>query len=120
MRRGFGDIARDARVAAEKTLKEVADALGYTVAYLSDIERGNRNPPTADIARKWASLLGADPDRFEWYAQLDRRSIEFPVNRDDLDAVSNRVALTLARKWRDLSDERLEEILEIAERDGGE
>lgn len=118
MRRGFGDLARDARVGAEKTLKEVADALGYTVAYVSDIERGNRNPPSTDVARKWASLLGANPDDFEWYAQLDRRSIEFPVDRDDLDAMSNRVALTLARKWRELSQESLEEILEIAERDG--
>ena len=41
----FGNALREARKRKELYLKDVASFMNWSVAYLSDIERGNRKPP---------------------------------------------------------------------------
>jgi len=118
MLRRFADLARDARVAAKMTLKQVADGLGYSVVYISDIERGNRSAPAPDVARKWAVLLGENEQRFETYARLDKRFVEIPIDHDQEGAPSNEAALALARSWNELDNDAYQEILDLIKRHG--
>jgi len=60
----FGEIARRRRLDVRVPLRRVADELGFTPAYISDVERGVRRPPAAEVVMRWARLLGADPH--EW------------------------------------------------------
>ena len=112
----FGKVVRDARTAARKSLKEVADQLGFTVAYLSDIERGNRNPPAEGVIRVWARLVGEDVERLLFLAQIERRTVELSVDRQRVDAPKNQVAVALARSWDELDDEEYQRILDIVQK----
>ena len=112
----FGKVVRDARTAARKSLKEVADQLGFTVAYLSDIERGNRNPPAEEVIRVWARLVGEDVERLLFLAQIERRTVELSVDRQRVDAPKNQVAVALARSWDELDDEEYQRILDIVQK----
>lgn len=109
----FGQYARSARLDQEVTLKAVADAIGFTPAYISDIERGNRNPPTPAKVRQWAILIGADPEKFVRLAALDRSAIELPLTGSS--ATKGELALTLARAWDHLTPEQEEQLMTAIE-----
>ena len=44
----FGDLLRKLRRKANRTLGDVARVLGFSVVYMSDVERGNRKPLNAE------------------------------------------------------------------------
>lgn len=113
----FGDLARDTRVRARKTLKQVAGALELSVVYISDIERGNRRAPSPEMARRWAQIVDGDPDQFERYAKLDRDDVELPINRSNIDWIGNEAAVLLARSWEGLSEKQLRQIVGIVTQD---
>ena len=46
-------------------LKDIADAMGMTASYLSDIVKGRRNPPEMLILEKIAVVLQLSPDEKE-------------------------------------------------------
>lgn len=60
--REYGDMLRYARTDCGRTMGDVADALGCTVAELSGVER-SRNPPFDEATtRKLCAFLGIKPD----------------------------------------------------------
>ncbi len=59
--KSLGDVIRDARVAREFTLRTLADRIGKTPSYLSDIENARR-VPAEDVLRALADVLGLDFD----------------------------------------------------------
>lgn len=99
----FGDLVRRIRTEAEISLRTVAKELGWTPAYVSDIERGKRPAPNAEAARKWAAILKADPDLLEEAALWDRGVVKFPV---DPDTDKGQALAMLARSWADLTPEQ--------------
>lgn len=109
----FGKVVRDARTAARKSLQVVADELSYTVAYISDIERGNRLPPSEEVIRKWARLIGLNAERLIFLATLERQEVGLRVDPLRGDVPMNEAAVALARSWDDLSDEEYQAILEL-------
>lgn len=52
----FGDAVRRHREERELTQEELADRAGIHRTYLSDIERGSRNPSLVNIARLAGAL----------------------------------------------------------------
>lgn len=46
-------------------LKDIAEAMGMTASYLSDIIKGRRNPPEMHIIEKIAIVLKLSPDEKE-------------------------------------------------------
>jgi len=55
-RKGRGPGGEDIR------LKDVAEAMGMTASYLSDIVKGRRNPPEMQILEKIAIVLQLNPE----------------------------------------------------------
>lgn len=53
----FGSLVRSARVARGMTLSQVADKMGYTLVYQSEIERGIKRP-TRERVIALSDLLG--------------------------------------------------------------
>lgn len=70
VQRQLGEAVKQIRAAAEMTQEELSDATGLHATYISDIERGARNPSFAVLVRLAAGLqvslaeLGAAYDRF--------------------------------------------------------
>ena len=58
----FGKTIRDLRIAQDLGLRETAQNIGISPAYLSRIERGKEPPPRAEHIKAIAKLLAADPD----------------------------------------------------------
>lgn len=103
----FGEYARERRESARISLRTVAAELDLSPSFVSDVERGNRNPPDAIALNKWALLLGEDPEQFQEKALLDRNEIKVPVNRNPELA---KLATMFARKLPSMTLEEKEEL----------
>lgn len=57
-------------------LKDIAEAMGMTASYLSDIIKGRRNPPDMPIIDKIAVVLKLTPDEKETLLDLAGRERE--------------------------------------------
>jgi len=63
----FGERIRQLREEKRKSdpkfsLRQFADAVGVSPTFLSKMERGEFNPPSAETIKRMATLLGADAD----------------------------------------------------------
>lgn len=66
-RRGRGAGGEDIK------LKDIAEAMGMTASYLSDIIKGRRNPPEMHIIEKIAAILNLSSDEKEEFLDLAGR-----------------------------------------------
>lgn len=57
----FGEVIRSIRMERHKSLQQLADQLGVSVSYLSDVERGRRGVLSLEAIRIIADFLQADP-----------------------------------------------------------
>lgn len=58
----FASTIRSLRLAQGYGLREAADLLSISPAYLSRLERAKENAPNPDIIKRMAKLYAADPD----------------------------------------------------------
>ena len=58
----FGEWLRDKRVAKGFTLRKFAEKVGISPTYLSHVEQGQADPPTAERVRTMAQLLEENAD----------------------------------------------------------
>ena len=108
-RRTFGELIRDRRKSKGIGLRALADKLGYSAAYLSDVENGNRNPFSPDILVRIAEILDTPVGELLEAAHLSRGNYPLPVSTE----AHNRVASLLSARWLALSDDQLGRILEV-------
>lgn len=115
----FGQILRSLREKADFNLKKLADEMGWSVVYLSDIERGRRNPPTLNKISQIAKILKLDMEQF--FNLIKTASTHKDRVELDLTSKSEKVtetALVLARSWDGLTDEEAKEIQAILSKKG--
>lgn len=80
----FGETLRNLRVAKDLGLRDTANRVGISPAYLSRIERGKERPPRPEIIKELARLLAADPDvLFRLSASTDPEVVDFLHERPD-------------------------------------
>lgn len=101
----FGKEVRNARIKKRYALRHVSDELGFTPAYISDIERGNRNPPAAHLVARWAEFLGLDRDDLVHLAAIDRPSVELVTHGN---YGKSELANMLARAWEEMTPDQVE------------
>jgi predicted transcriptional regulator len=58
----FGSNLRGKRTAKGYSLRKFADLVGVSATYLSQVEQGNADPPTARRVQKMAEILGQNAD----------------------------------------------------------
>lgn len=111
----FGEALRRTRHNAERTLGDVAELLGVSVVYVSDVERGNRRPFNNERILKIAKFVNADPTPLIVAATAERGVIEYDITRaNPLEAsVVSDLFSGLARGG--VTDEQLEQIKRILE-----
>lgn len=61
-RKTFGATLREKRLAKGYSLRKFAALIEVSPTYLSQVEQGVADPPTAERTRKIAELLGENPD----------------------------------------------------------
>lgn len=61
-RRRFGELVRQKRLAKGLSLRRFAQLVGVSPTYVSQVEQGNFDPPTAERAERMAVILGESAD----------------------------------------------------------
>jgi transcriptional regulator with XRE-family HTH domain len=72
----FGQMLRQKRIEKGFSLRKFAEKVGVSPTYLSQVEQGNVDPPTAERVRRMAELLDENPD--EWIALAGRIPEDLP------------------------------------------
>lgn len=108
MPRRFGDELRRLRIEAGKTMAELAESLGISVPYLSDVERGRRNPFTTERIMFIAELLQVDVDGLFLARVHDTH--EMTLRMKDPRPMAKEVGAGLMRVFHDLDDDELKEL----------
>lgn len=109
----FGTLLRKLRKAGGKTMGQLADHLGVSVSYVSDVELGNRAPFDGAKVREAARFLRVDPTALFMAAAASRGAFELSVGSN---ATVNAVGAALMRAWGDLSEDDLQKISEVVNR----
>lgn len=89
-------------MAKNYSLRGFAEKLGYTAAYLCDIEMSRRNPPNREVMEKICELLDADVNELMELARRDRKKIE--LNVDTKTEPIRDMAFNLARAFEDMDE----------------
>lgn len=108
----FGELLRKERKRADRTMGDVAEHLSVSVAYISDVERGNRAPLTADRLARVVEFLGIQDSAPLYLAAADSKGA-FELDASTASPTAREVGAALMRGWNDLSDEDLELIRKI-------
>jgi len=111
----IGKFLRKERIDRSLLLKDMAEAIGVSSAYLSTIETGKRKI-TDDLLRKIAAFLGYAPhsdeyDALEQAALMSRDEIEIPIK--GLSEQKREAALAFSRQFSSMGEDDLEKILRI-------
>jgi transcriptional regulator with XRE-family HTH domain len=108
----FGDLIRSSRRRLNKSLQDVAGAIGVSAVYVSEVERGKRPPFTTERLTALAQVLELDFDELKAAAWAEKKVIEL-----DPAATSGKQIETLVALARGgISDSELDEILIILNR----
>lgn len=119
----FGAYIAQKRIEKDVKLKPIADKLGVSVTYLSDIIKGRRNPPDIDGLEALAEILGLSEEEKNVMLDLAGRernqvSPDLPEYIMDETLPNARVALRRARNAK-LGDDFWEEVNKIIDKKGG-
>lgn len=115
----FGRKLRELREARGVSQAELAAALHVSPAYLSALEHGKRGRPTAGLVHQINEHFGLIWDEAEEMARLARLSHpRVVVDTAGLSPEATQLANTLARRIRDLPEERVREILRLVDSTG--
>lgn len=110
----FPEVMKEKRKRLHLTLGDVAKAIGYTVSYVSDVERRRRAPFEDDKLKILAELFQMPAQELIEAAQLTRGITLNSPPDDPLHREQQEAALALARSWRRLSKRQLQRIVEVA------
>ena len=109
----FGLLFRKIRKERKVTLRHVAENIGKSISYLSDIERGRKDPPELNIVEKIEQLFGITDGRLVSLARRVRSQRPAELAR----RIQNRQRLQEALfRLDELSDEEIDRV--IANMDG--
>ncbi len=104
----FGDAFKKARIAKNKTLREVGERTGKSIGYLSDVQYGRKGAPDLETVRKIEALLGIRDKSLVILAAKSRDSRPSDVARRVL--MRPKLAELLMR-MEDRTDEEIEQLL---------
>lgn len=106
----FGEAIRKARRAADLTLGTLADKIGISPGYLSDIEQGRKAPPSGDAVARFAEALVMDLNLLSQLAAESRGAFKLLVEQM-MTPKHLEVGAALERHWTSLDDAQLSQIL---------
>jgi transcriptional regulator with XRE-family HTH domain len=75
----FGEVLRQVRRDADKTLGDIARLLEVSTVYVSDVERSNRKPFSRERILKIADYLAKDPNPLLTAADNEKGVIEYDI-----------------------------------------
>lgn len=118
MNEDFGELFRQERKRSGKRLGDVATAIGVSVTFLSDVERGTRPPLSTDRIKAAATVMGTEMPTYMMMLRAAARqqgSFALPVPDSE---EGQAAAAALQRLWPG-NDDLYREILDMVKKKGG-
>jgi transcriptional regulator with XRE-family HTH domain len=110
----FGEKMRRLRAQRGITLKQMATDLNLSTAYLSALEHGQRGRPSPGLVMQICGYLGIIWDEAEEVKRLAEISHpKVTIDTSGLSPAATELANRLARRIRELPDERIAQMLEM-------
>jgi len=112
----FGKELRKLRLDFGEVLKDMANKLGFSSAYLSAIEVGKRNIPD-DLINRLTAIYSLDASNVQILERAKSEQIK-GVNLDLDSALPHQrdVALVFARRFKELDDDTTHKIMRLINR----
>lgn len=104
----FGKQLRKIRIDRDQRLKDMAEQLNVTVAYLSAVENGNRVVPDSWVYTLSKKYELSEEETVSLQKAAYEGKAEVRISLDDLS--KNDLALSFARKFKDLTDDEVGEL----------
>ena len=108
----FGEALREARKAKRITLRKIAEHIGKSIGYLSDVEHERKRPPNLELVSKIEDFLGVEDGKLLRLAKKFRKS---PKEMTQRIRMKPRLSEVLLRADQELSSGEFEEIVEHLE-----
>lgn len=107
----FGPVLRALREQHEVTLRDLSNQLSVGLSYLSDVERGRRDPLSDTRIKQIAHFFGADPTPLLVAAMKERGRIVLNVAKKNKNRVHAALLLTLW--WPQATNEEVEKLVAL-------
>lgn len=106
----FGKFLRKIRIDCGEILKDMADKLGVSAAYLSAVEMGKRNIPNEWINKisEFYHLTSEEKEKLNIAAQNSAKNIT--LNFENAKNIQKETAILFAREFEHINDETLNKI----------
>jgi transcriptional regulator with XRE-family HTH domain len=104
----FGQVFKNARKKAKKTLREAAEHVGLTIGNISDIEHSRRRPPKEDVLLKLEQFYGLSKN---YLVNAAKKEWKIPDVAISIYSKRPELTMSLLRYSENLSDSELKRII---------
>ena len=104
----FGQVFKNARKNAGKTLREAAELAGMTIGNISDIEHSRRRPPKKEILQGFEEFYGVKKNTLVKAAEKD---LKVPIEAVSIYSKRPELTMSLLRFAESRSEDELRRIL---------
>lgn len=111
MMKDFKSTIKEARLANKVGLRRLADSIGISASYLSEVEGGIKPAPSDDIVLKLAGALHLDVENLRELARISRIKYK-PENIKNVFGSNTELAISFLREAENASDKELELAME--------
>ena len=113
MRTSIGEFLRKLRLTKEQRLKDMAEILGVTSAFLSAVENGKKNMPNS-----WVEII---KDEYlltnEQCEEMMKKAMEsqniISLNMNNVSNLNRELAVSFARQFDEIDEETSKQILNV-------
>jgi len=109
----LGDYLRKLRIRNQQILKNMADVLGVSSAFLSAVENGKKNMPESwyTTLRENYSLTNAEVDELRQAAMESQKTIS--LNLNNASETNRELAVSFARQFDSIDEKLGRQLLQI-------
>ncbi len=113
MRTSIGEFLRKLRLAKEQKLKDMAEILGVTSAFLSAVENGKKNMPDSWVGKVKGEygLTDEQCEKMRESALESQNSIS--LNMKNASSLNRELAVSFARQFGEMDEETSKQILNV-------
>lgn len=109
----LGIALRKIRLDRQELLKNMADKLKVSSAFLSAVETGKKRPPANFIDRVCSAYGLSEEERSELQLAADTSLEEVKIDLTDSSSMQRQAAVSFAKALNDLTDDEISRIMRI-------
>ena len=109
----FGRFLRKIRIDCDEILKDMAEKLNVSAAYLSAVEMGKRNIPEQWVNKISELYALSDEDKEKLNSAADNSAKSITLNFENIGNAQKETAILFAREFENVDTETLDKIKKL-------